>query len=77
MLHKKRVPCIDTVDILANAMEVDTYELFLPPNREGTKGERIDVAHEEEILTAVRRMSEKKKKLLLLYVHLLEDLDSG
>lgn len=79
MLHKKRIPRIDTIDLLAQALSLETYELFLPLTlrKRSVDNRCIDAAYEEELLAAVRRMSKKQRKLLMLYVHLLEEIDAG
>ncbi|MCD8380515.1 MAG: helix-turn-helix domain-containing protein [Lachnospiraceae bacterium] len=72
-LRGKRVPRIDTVDILADAMGLDTYELFLPP--EGAKKKAETNGLEEGLLESVRELPDKKKELLRMYLDCLEEID--
>lgn len=71
-LRGKRLPRLDTVDMLADAMGMDTYELFLPP--EGVGEEQSD-GWEEALLKSVRELPEKKKELLKMYLDCLEEIE--
>lgn len=74
IVRGKRIPRLDTLDLIAQAMQVEPYELLLMPYDEWrTEQER---GAKETFIAHVWKLPRKKRKLLELYLKMLEECGS-
>lgn len=71
IVHRKRTPRLDTIDMIAGAMKLPAYELLMPD------AEMMEDMEEQEykdvLVSNVWKLSRRKRKMLSDYLRMLQE----